>query len=100
MRVSERWRGESMSTRRFIVTAKMPPWAQWMLRKANIPEEFKLEELDEEERETVSLIVNIQRMVEEGMLTVEFIDKDEGPILALTGKSIKELKEETSLRLT
>lgn len=82
-----------MSTRRFIVTAKMPPWAQWMLRKANIPEEFKLEELDEEQTETISLIVNIQRMVEEGMLAVEFTDEDEGPILALTRKGIEELKE-------
>ena len=82
-----------MSTRRFIVTAKMPPWAQWMLRKAKIPEEFKLEELDEEQRETISLIVNIQRMVEEGLLTVEFTDEDEGPVLALTRKGIEELKE-------
>ena len=88
-----------MSTRRFIVTAKMPPWAQWMLRKANIPEEFRLEDLDEEQKETISLIVSIQRMVEEGMLTVEFTD-DKGPILALTGKGIEELEEETSLRPT
>ena len=78
-----------ISSSRLIVTAKMPPWAQWMLRKANVPEEFKLEELDEEQKETISLIVNIQRMVEEGMLTVEFTDEDKGPILALTRKGIE-----------
>lgn len=82
-----------MSARRFIVTAKMPSWAQWMLRKANVPEEFRLEDLDEEQREIISLIVNIQRMVEEGMLTVEFTDEDEGPVLTLTRKGIEELKE-------
>ena len=71
-----------------------------MSRKANIPEEFKLEELDEEQKETISLIVSIQRMVEEGMLTIEFKDEDEGPILALTGKGIEELREEMSLRPT
>ncbi|OYT43113.1 hypothetical protein B6U84_06535 [Candidatus Bathyarchaeota archaeon ex4484_40] len=87
-----------ISSSRLIVTAKMPPWAQWMLRKANVPEEFKLEELDEEQKETISLIVNIQRMVEEGVLTVEFTDEDAGPTLALTGKGIEELKKEMSMR--
>ncbi|MCD6537371.1 hypothetical protein J7L18_01990 [Candidatus Bathyarchaeota archaeon] len=33
------WRGEFHEYQKVLVTTKMPPWAQWTLRKANVPEE-------------------------------------------------------------
>jgi len=75
-----------MSRRTFIITAKIPPWAQWILRYVNIPDMFRLEELSERQLDAIKLAAGIGRMIEEGLLRVEFTDEDEGPILILTEK--------------
>ena len=82
-----------ISSSRLIVTAKMPPWAQWMLRKAGVPDEFRMEDLTEDQKRTVCLVANVARLLKEGLVTVQFTDEDEGPRIALTEKGCREAAE-------
>ena len=58
-------------------------------QEGGIPDEFRMEDLTEDQERAVCLVANVARLLKEGLVTVQFTDEDEGPRVALTEKRLQ-----------
>jgi len=73
-----------MSARTYHLTGKVPPWAQWILRDAGVPETWRDGELSRNQLKALGLVQAIKHLQDQGLVRVHFESEEIGPVIEPT----------------